>query len=108
MMRVLDCGGALVTAVVTESVYNKLRVGAAATFIPEGGSGALSARVAGLTGVSAAPANFAILPSLLIRESYHVTLNVPALAEEGACTVGRTGRVIFGDASTADGAELRL
>ena len=68
----------------------------------------MSARVAGLTGVSAAPANFAILPSLLIRESYHVTLNVPALAEEGACTVGRTGRVIFGDASTADGAELRL
>jgi hypothetical protein len=97
LLRVLDCGGALVTAVVSESVYNGLRVGSPARFRPRDGQMDLPGKVIRLTGASASPANLAIQPSVLLRESYHVTVAVPALAEGAGCTVGRTGRVIFED-----------
>ena len=97
LLRVLDCGGALVTAVVSESVYNGLRVGSPARFRPRDGHMDLPGRVIRLTGASASPANLAIQPSVLMRESYHVTVAVPALADGTGCTVGRTGRVIFDD-----------
>jgi multidrug resistance efflux pump len=107
LVRMLDCAGAVVTAVVSEAVYNRLQVGSAARFQPREGHEDLPGRVIRLTGASASPANLAIQPSVLLRESYHVTVAVPRLAEGRGCMVGRTGRVIFEDgpveASAASG-----
>jgi multidrug resistance efflux pump len=98
LLKILDCSAALVTANVTESVYNRLRVGAPARFHPTDG-GDMQGTVVNLTGLAAAPANFAILPSALNRGGYRVTVEVPALATDGSCAVGRTGRVVFGKAT---------
>jgi multidrug resistance efflux pump len=105
LLRVLDCSEAVVTAVVSETVYNRLRIGSPATFRFRDGGKDLPATVVRLTGVAASPANFAIQPAALIKESYHVIVNVPALAAEPGCAVGRTGRVIF-EPPAKDSAEL--
>ena len=101
----LDCNSAVVTAAVSESVYNRLRVGQTAKFRLRDGSKDLDGRIVHLTGVAAAPANFAIAPSALTREAYRVTVNVPDLAKSATCDLGRTGRVLFsstqGEASAA-------
>ena len=99
LARLLDCSSAVVTATVAESVYNRLRVGQAARFRFREGGADLEGRVVHLTGMAAAPANFAITPSALIRESYRVTVAIPALSASPTCNLGRTGRVVFGDAS---------
>ena len=101
LVRVLDCGGALVTATVGESVYDRLRVGSPARFQPRDGGGDLAGTVISLTGSSTTPANFAIEPSALARGAYHVTVSVPGLASAQTCDVGRTGRVVF-DGAHAD------
>ena len=101
LMRVLDCGGALVTATVGESVYDRLRLGSPARFQPRDGGDDLAGTVVSLTGSSTAPANFAIEPSAMARGAYHVTVSIPGLAGRRDCDVGRTGRVIF-DAAHAD------
>ena len=101
LARVLDCGGALVTATVGESVYNRLRVGSPARFQPRDGGDDLAGTVISLTGSSTTPANFAILPAALARGAYHVTVSVPGLANGETCDVGRTGRVVF-DGAHAD------
>jgi multidrug resistance efflux pump len=101
LVRVLDCGGALVTATVGESVYNRLRIGSPARFQPRDGGDDLAGTVIGLTGSSTTPANFAILPAALARAAYHVTVSVPGLANAQTCDVGRTGRVVF-DGAHAD------
>jgi multidrug resistance efflux pump len=101
LVRVLDCGGALVTATVGESVYNRLRIGSPARFQPRDGGDDLAGTVIGLTGSSTTPANFAILPAALARGAYHVTVSVPGLATAQTCDIGRTGRVVF-DGAHAD------
>jgi multidrug resistance efflux pump len=101
LVRVLDCGGALVTATVSESVYNRLHIGSPARFQPRDGGDDLAGTVIGLTGASTTPANFAILPAALARGAYHVTVSVPGLASAQTCDVGRTGRVVF-DGAHAD------
>jgi multidrug resistance efflux pump len=101
LVRVLDCGGALVTATVGESVYNRLHLGSPARFQPRDGGNDLAGTVIGLTGSSTTPANFAILPAALARGAYHVTVSVPGLASGQTCDVGRTGRVVF-DGAHAD------
>ena len=101
LARVLDCGGALVTATVGESVYNRLRVGSPARFQPRDGGDDLAGTVISLTGSSMTPANFAILPAALARGAYHVTVSIPGLVSGETCDVGRTGRVIF-DGAHAD------
>jgi multidrug resistance efflux pump len=95
LVRLLDCSSSVVTAVVSETVYNRLRIGSPARFRFRDDGKEWSGEVIGLTGVAASPANLAIQPSALIKESYHVAVNVPALANLGTCDVGRTGRVIF-------------
>jgi len=95
LARMLDCNSAVVTAAVSESVYNRLRVGQPATFRLRDGSKDLDGRIVHLTGVAAAPANFAIAPSALTRESYRVTVKVPDLGKSATCDLGRTGRVLF-------------
>jgi multidrug resistance efflux pump len=101
LVRVLDCGGALVTATVSESVYNRLHMGSPTRFQPRDGGNDLAGTVISLTGSSTTPANFAILPAALARGAYHVTVSVPGLARAHTCDVGRTGRVVF-DGAHAD------
>jgi len=95
LIRLLDCTSAVVTANVSESVYNRLQIGSPVTFRPSAGGEDYPGTVVNLTGAAGAPANFAILPTMLLKEGYHVTVAVPKIAESGECGVGRTGRVIF-------------
>ncbi len=104
LIRLLDCASAVVTANVSESVYNRLQVGSPATFRPSTGGESYAGSVVNLTGSAGAPANFAIIPSTLAKETYHVTVAVPEMAESGECSVGRTGRVTFEDGAVAAGA----
>jgi len=95
LLRVLDCAGAVVTATVSESIYNKLWVGQPAKFQLRGMSKEYAGSVAGLTGLTVAGSNYAINQSALTREPYHVTIAVPELAARQDCNVGRTGKVTF-------------
>uniref|UniRef100_A0A939M715 HlyD family efflux transporter periplasmic adaptor subunit n=2 Tax=Bradyrhizobium barranii subsp. barranii TaxID=2823807 RepID=A0A939M715_9BRAD len=101
LLKLLDCSGAVVTANVTEGVYNRLRLGEQASFEPNDGSAAIHGEIVNLTGASGAPANLAINPDALNKEPYRVTVSMPALDSTGKeCAVGRTGRVVFnGDAA---------
>jgi biotin carboxyl carrier protein len=96
LMRLLDCNAALVTAVVSESVYNRLQIGSAASFRLRDGYVAMPGRVVNLTGVASAAANYAIAPSALLKEQYRVAIEIPDLRNDGqGCNLGRTGQVIF-------------
>jgi multidrug resistance efflux pump len=97
LVRVLDCGGAVVTAIVDEAVYKVLQVGSPAHFHPREGQEDLPGTVIRLSDASAAPVNLAIQPSGLVRGSYHITVAVPKLAGRRGCPVGLTGRVSFND-----------
>jgi multidrug resistance efflux pump len=114
LMRLLDCASAVITANVGESVYNRLQLGSPVTFRPSAGGEDYAGTVVNLTGAAGAPANFAILPSALTKEAYHVTILVPKIAQSAECGVGRTGRVIFekgaveAGATSADASALGL
>ena len=95
LMRLLDCGGVLVTAAVSESVYNKLRLGQPASFHLRGESAERAGRVVSLNGLASVAANMAIEQDALGREPYHVTLEVPSLVNGPDCYLGRTGKVTF-------------
>ena len=99
LLRILDCSAAVVTATVSESVYNSLWVGQPVSFRLRGASNELPGSVAALTGLTPAGANLAIQQSALSREPYHVTIAVPALAARRDCSVGRTGGVTFDTAA---------
>lgn len=102
LMRLLDCNAALVTAVVSETVYNRLQIGSSATFRLRDGNVVMPGRVVNLTGVASATANYAIAPSSLRKEQYRVAVEVPDLANDGqGCHLGRTGQVIFANQSGA-------
>jgi len=106
LIRLLDCSSAVVTANVSESVYNRLQVGSPVTFRPSAGGEDYAGTIVNLTGIAGAPANFAILPATLTKEAYHVTVAVPKIAEGEACGVGRTGRVIFEKGAAETSASL--
>lgn len=95
LISVLDCSNLLVTAAVSEAVYNSLSVGRAASFALSDGGAQLPARIVQLSGVAAAASNLAIVPSALTRESYRVSVSVDGMSKAGSCPVGQTGRVIF-------------
>jgi len=95
LARLLDCGKTVVTAAVSESVYNGLSLGMPASFTFTEGGAALAGRVVQLSGVSPASSNFAIMPSALTKESYRVAVAVDGVSQSGSCAVGRTGRVVF-------------
>src|SRR4029450_9441952 len=65
LLKLLDCSGAVVTANVKESVYNRLQLGDQASFEPSDGSPAIQGAIVNLTGASGAPANLAINPDVL-------------------------------------------
>ncbi|KQZ87147.1 hypothetical protein ASD64_06800 [Mesorhizobium sp. Root157] len=100
LVSVLDCSKLLVTAAVTEAVYNTLSVGMPANFTFRDGTHALPGKVVQLSGVSSAASNFAILPSALTKEAYRALVAVEGMQQEGSCPVGRTGRVVFGEAAS--------
>lgn len=96
LLRLLDCSDLLVTASVTESVFNRLKLGMPARFRPAGATATLPGAVTALTGIAGPRGNFAIEPSSLAREPYRVTVTVPGLDAAGAgCEIGRTGQVLF-------------
>lgn len=96
LIRLLDCSGAVVTANVTESVYNGLQLGSLAHFRPSAGGPELTGTVVNLTGSAGVAANLAINPDALSKEPYRATISVPDLNDgSNDCPVGRTGRVIF-------------
>jgi multidrug resistance efflux pump len=93
VLRVLYCDRPLITALVSESVFNKLQVGSPARFLPRADQQELEGRIIRLSRVS--PSNLAIQTSAAARESYHVVVSVPKLADGEGCLVGRTGRLKF-------------
>lgn len=101
LARLIDCSTAVVTANVTESVYNRLSVGSSARFVPADGGNDLQGKVVNLTGRATAAANLAIEPAALSKEPYRVTVSVPDLGAGQVCAVGRTGRVVFGEQASA-------
>ena len=101
LVRVLDCAGAVVTATVSESIYNKLWIGQRTHFHLRGESIEYPGSVVGLTGLAVAGSNLAIEHAALTREPYHVAIAVPGLAERRECNVGRTGQVVFDTSSAA-------
>jgi len=101
MMRILDCNGAVVTAAVSESNFNRLQIGGNATFRLRGESRELPGHITGLHGLASTPANLAIHQGMLAREPYHATVEVPALAAGEGCQIGRTGIVSFETASSS-------
>ncbi|MBR1133967.1 HlyD family secretion protein [Bradyrhizobium iriomotense] len=100
LLKVLDCSSAVITANVTENVYNRLQLGDHATFEPNDGGAPISGTVVNLTGAAGAPANLAINPDALSKEPFRVTVALADAAAHG-CTVGRTGRVVFARLETA-------
>lgn len=100
LVSVLDCSRLMVTAAVSEAVYNSLSIGAPASFTLRESGQTFAGHVVQLSGVSAAGSNFAIVPSALTKESYRVTVAADNLSSGGACPVGQTGRVVFGKAAS--------
>jgi multidrug resistance efflux pump len=95
LLKVVDCSAAVVTATVSETVYNRLWIGQAVEFQLRGQSKVYSGKVAGLTGLAPAGSNFAIEQVNLRQEPHHVTVSVPALQNQKSCNIGRTGNVTF-------------
>ena len=99
LVKLLDCGSAIVTAGVSETAYQKLAVGQTATFRPRDGGPELTGTVVSLNGLAAVASNSAIQQNALSREPYHVTLRFPDLAKNADCRIGRSGLVEFDTAS---------
>ena len=95
LFSLLNCSDAIVTATVSEAVYNSLSVGMRANFTYREGGAAMAGKVVQLSGVASASSNFAITPSALTKEAYRVAVSVDGLQGGGSCPVGRTGRVVF-------------
>jgi multidrug resistance efflux pump len=96
LIRLLDCSGVVVTATVSESIYNRLFIGQPASFRFRGEEASHAGRIVGLTGIASAPANLAIQPGALAKDSFRVTVKLDDLTATSQCKVGRTGRVAFG------------
>ena len=78
LARVLDCSSTVVTANVTERVYNQLQIGAPARFQSRRRLCAdINGTVVNLTGAAGAAANLAISPDALSKEPYRVTVSMP-------------------------------
>ncbi|MCG7394115.1 HlyD family efflux transporter periplasmic adaptor subunit [Microvirga sp. ACRRW] len=99
LVRLVDCSAVMVTASVSERVYSDLRVGMPARFRLNGDSRVFNATITRLGGSGAASLyeTLAIGPSPEHLTRFDVALNVPELAQDSdlACSVGRTGRVVF-------------
>ena len=108
LMRLLDCNSVVVTASVSESVFEKLTIGQRATFKPSDGGPLLEGWIADISGMASVISNDAIQPKLLTREPYHVTLKFPGLARQSECQISHPGLVTFGRASPVESALVHL
>ncbi len=99
LMRMVDCGNVFVTLSVTQSVFNTLTPGTAASFRFDDSGEVFSGIVSRLGGTSAAGfyGTLAIAPSQKHLERADVLLTLPELANhpELRCAIGRTGRAFF-------------
>lgn len=95
LARLLDCETPLVTAAVSEAVFNRLFVGASAKFRLKDEAEELPGQVVQMSGLAATPANYAISPAFVQKEAYRVVVSVPGLVDPQKCLIGRTGRVTF-------------
>jgi len=102
LMRLLDCSGAVVSATVRESVFNRLRLGDKAQFRLSGQSGKYNGTIIRMSGSAAPPDNLAIQPAGLSSGGYRIAVSVPELAST-QCGVGRSGTVIFDPSAGAKG-----
>jgi multidrug resistance efflux pump len=94
LLRLLDCSGAIVSATVRESVFNRLRLGDKAQFRLSGQSGKFNGTIVRMSGSAAPPDNLAIQPTGLTSGGYRIAVSVPDLAAT-QCGVGRSGTVVF-------------
>ncbi len=109
LMRVLDCGSAIVTASVSEGVFQKLAIGQRATFKPSDGGQPLKGWIVDVSGLAAGPSNDAIQSKLLSGDPYHVTLKFPDLAQRANCQISRAGLVTFDTVSNpVESATVRI
>jgi len=106
LLKLLDCGSAIVTASVSESAYQKLAIGQRATFRPRDSAKELEGWIVGLNGLAAVESNSAIQQSALSREPYHVTLKFPELSRGTDCQIGRSGLVKFDTSRHVDLANI--
>ena len=99
LVKLADCQGLMVTASVTESLYDSLSIGAPVQFRLFGDDRVFDGTITRLGGSGAASlyANLAVGPSAQHLERFDVTVSVPELANQAdlSCAIGRTGRVIF-------------
>ncbi|ATI43532.1 HlyD family secretion protein (plasmid) [Pacificitalea manganoxidans] len=99
LITLVDCSSAMVSLSVTESTYNRLSIGAPASYRPSGSDEVFQGTVSRLAGAGAETVyrNLAIAPSAKHLERYDVTLLIPTLRDdpELGCAIGRTGRAFF-------------
>ncbi|WP_135507560.1 HlyD family efflux transporter periplasmic adaptor subunit [Roseovarius aestuariivivens] len=99
VLQIANCDSLLVTLSVSETIYNSLSTGSAATFRPLGNNETMQGTVARLAGAGAASVyeGMAVSPSEEHLERYDVALILPDLRADAAsgCGIGRTGRVFF-------------
>jgi multidrug resistance efflux pump len=109
LLRVTNCGRAVVSAVVDEAVHNRLQVGSTVRFQPRDTRDEHLGRVVSMAPLSNGPAGPAIRFSVHAQNSYHVTIAISKLTTGQSCMVGRTGRVYFdGGALEAPASAERL
>jgi multidrug resistance efflux pump len=99
LVKLVDCRSLVVTASVTEALYDSLSIGTAVQFRLFGDDRIFDGTITRLggSGASTLYANLAVGPSAEHLERFDVTVNVPELANQPdlSCAIGRTGRVIF-------------
>jgi multidrug resistance efflux pump len=106
LVRVLDCSAAVVTGAVSEKVFNRLKLGDAASFRFANESESFEGKIIHLTGLAAPAENLAIEPSALARDAYRVSIAVPGVKD--GCAIGRSGRVVFASSSDRGGVGSRF
>jgi multidrug resistance efflux pump len=99
LIKLVDCNSLVVTAGVSEALYDGLSIGAPVQFRLFGDDRIFDGTVTRLggSGASSLYANLAVGPSPQHLQRFDVTVTIPELAQQPdlACAVGRTGRVIF-------------
>jgi len=99
LLRLVDCTSVMITASVSERLYNSLKQGDSAQFRLLGDDRSFEGTITRLGGSGAANLydNLAVGPTPEHLKGYDVTLSVPGLLADPqlGCAVGRTGRVVF-------------
>lgn len=99
LVRIAACDTAVVTASVSQRLYNDMRIGQAVTFRFDSDGQTYPGSILRLAGSGAASvySNMAVAPSADHLELYDLTVLVPALRDVAdlRCLIGRTGRVFL-------------